>query len=331
MERIAIIGAGSWGGTLSLLLAKKGYLVSLWVWDSDQADVMRRTGENPFVPGFPLPDNITITTSMSDAALGAEVVLFVSPSHSVVSVSNELKKYLPAGVPVISATKGLNGETGLTISQTLSMILSGVNPIAVLSGPNLAPEVAKGIPTATVIACRDDSIAHQAQNLLMSPSLRVYTNRDVIGVELAGALKNVIAIASGICDGMGLGDNTKAALLTRGLAEITRLGVKMGAQQATFMGLAGVGDLIVTCSSPLSRNHRVGIGLGKGMKLDDVVREIGQTAEGIPTTRAAYNLARQYDTPMPITEQVYQVLFEGKSPQAAVSDLMSREPKDEVW
>ena len=330
MERIAIIGAGSWGGTLSLLLANKGYQISLWVWDSEQADTMRRTGENPFVPGFQIPESISITTSMSEAVDNAEVIVFVSPSDSVESVGAELKNHLSAGVPVISATKGLSSKTGLTISQTLSQIFSDMNPIAVLSGPNIAPEIVKGIPTATVVACRDDSIAHQAQSMLITPTLRVYTNRDVIGVELAGALKNVIAIASGICDGMGLGDNTKAALLTRGLAEITRLGVKIGAQQATFMGLAGVGDLIVTCASPLSRNHRVGIGLGRGLKLNDVVQEIGQTAEGIPTTQAAYNLSLKYDVQMPITEQVYQVLFEGKSPQAAVSDLMSREPKDEV-
>ena len=195
----------------------------------------------------------------------------------------------------------------------------------------MAVELAQGIPTATVVACSNDALAHEAQNLFMCPSLRVYTNRDVIGVELAGALKNVIAIAAGVCDGLGYGDNTKAALLTRGLAEITRLGAGIGARRETFMGLAGVGDLMATCASPLSRNRRVGLGLGKGRELDEVLREIGQVAEGVPTTRAAYNLARKHETPMPITEQVYGVLFEGKSPQTAVAEIMAREPKEEIW
>ena len=331
MSRIAVLGAGSWGGTLSLLLAKNGCSVRLWVWDPEQASVMLRTGENPFVPGFPLPEDVRMTTSMSEAVEGADGVIFVSPSEAARDVAREMERCMPGGLPIISGTKGLDTETGLTISQTLRSILTRANPIAALSGPNLAPEVVRGVPTATVVACEDESVARWAQSLLMCPTLRVYTNQDVIGVELAGALKNVIAIAAGICDGMGLGDNTKAALLTRGLAEITRLGVKLGARPTTFMGLAGVGDLIVTCSSPISRNHRVGIGLGKGGRLDDVVREIGQVAEGIPTTRAAYGLSKKHDTPMPITEQVYQVLFEGKSPKDAVVDLMTRAPKDEVW
>lgn len=331
MKRIAVIGAGSWGAALSLLLAGKGCRISQWVWDPEQAEVMSHSGKNPFLPGFPLPTDMLITTSMPEAIDGAEAVVFVVVSGGISQAAAQLKECLPAGIPVVSATKGLDADTGLTVSQTLSAILGGRSPVAALSGPNLAPEVAKGVPTATVIACEDDRIAHDMQALFMCPSLRVYTNRDVVGVELAGALKNVIAIAAGICDGMGFGDNTKAALLTRGLAEITRLGVKIGAQQATFMGLAGVGDLMVTCASPISRNHRVGIGLGQGKKLDDIMREIGHVAEGVPTTRAAYNLAGKHETPMPITEQVYQVLFEGKTPQAAVTDLMSREPKDEAW
>ena len=331
MDRIAVLGAGSWGAALSLLLARKGCRISLWVWDPEQAEVMRRTGENPFLKGFAIPETIEITTSIPSAVDGAEVILLATISSAVEDVASELGTCLPPETPIISGTKGLNSETGLTVSQTLGHILPGSNPVAALSGPNLALEVAKGIPTATVVACGDDSVAHEMQSLFMCPSLRVYTNPDVIGVELAGALKNVIAIAAGICDGLGFGDNTKAALLTRGLAEITRLGTKLGAKQATFMGLAGVGDLMATCASPLSRNRRVGLGLGKGGKLDDIVRELGQVAEGIPTTRAAYDLARKHETAMPITEQVYQVLFEDKSPRAAVAGLMTREPKDEVW
>ena len=331
MKRIAVLGAGSWGAALSLLLAGKGCRISQWVWDPEQAEVMRLSGQNPLLPGFALPEGIRLTTSMPEAIHEAEAVIFVVVSDGVSQAANQLVECLPAGIPVVSGTKGLSGDTGLTVSQTLASVL-GRNPIAVLSGPNLSLEVAKGIPTATVIACKDDMIAHEMQSLFVCPTLRVYTNQDVIGVELAGALKNVIAIGAGICDGMGFGDNTKAAMLTRGLAEITRLGTKIGARQETFMGLAGVGDLIATCASPQSRNRRVGLGLGKGQTLEEIRREFhGQVAEGVPTTRAAYNLARKHATPMPITEQVYKVLFEGKPPKAAVTDLMSREPKDEVW
>ncbi len=331
MRAVTVLGAGSWGAALSLVLARNGHLVSQWVWDPAQADVMRETGWNPFLPGHALPENLRLCTSMEDALTDAEFVVFVTISTAASDVAAELKRFLKPGIPVISATKGLNCETGLTISQTLECTLGVANPVAAISGPNLAPEIARGVPSATVAACVDETVAHQVQALLMSHALRVYTNEDVIGVELAGALKNVIAIAAGICDGMGFGDNTKAALLTRGLAEITRLGVKIGAKPSTFIGLAGVGDLITTCASPLSRNRRVGLGLGEGRNLDDVVQEIGQVAEGIPTTRAAYNLALRHNTPMPITEQVYQVLFQCKDPHTAVADLMSREPKDEVW
>ena len=331
MRRIAVLGAGSWGTALSLLLARKGCDICLWVWDPDQAKALRQSRVNPFLPGFQIPEDICITTSIPEAVQRAEALLLVTPSNGVPDVAEQLEACLPPGIPIISGTKGLNSETGLTVSQILGFALPGANTIAVLSGPNLAVELAKGIPTATVIACSDDALAREAQSLFVCPSLRVYTNRDVIGVELAGALKNVIAIAAGVCDGLGYGDNTKAALLTRGLAEITRLGVRIGAQQATFVGLAGVGDLMATCASPLSRNRRVGLGLAKGGRLDDIMREIGQVAEGVPTTRAAYNLAREHETPMPITEQVYRVLFEGKPPQAAVADLMAREPKEEVW
>ena len=334
MDRIAVLGGGAWGTALSLILAKKGCNISLWVWDPDQARQMESTRENPLLPGFELPESIRITTAMPDAVTGTETVFFVVVSRGAVDAARELKTCLKPGVPIISATKGLDSDTGLTISQMLESEMNNQNPILVLSGPNLAGEVARGVPTATVIASTDESAARSAQDLLMGPSLRVYTNSDVIGVELAGALKNVIAIAAGICDGLGFGDNTKAALLTRGLAEITRLGVKLGAKQSTFMGLAGIGDLMATCASPLSRNRRLGFGLGQGKSLDEAAREIGgvgQIAEGVPTARAAYNLARKTGTPMPITEQVYAVLFEGKRPQDAPLELMSREPKDEVW
>lgn len=331
MDRIAVIGGGSWGTALSLLLSEKVGCVCLWVWDKSQAAVMNETRENPLLPGFVLPNGVHVTTSLQEAVDGAEIILFVTPSHGATAVANEMRRYLLPGVAVISATKGLDGETGLTISQTLERILVPGTRVAALSGPNLAVEVAKRIPTATVIASNDERLAKEAQVLLMGPSLRVYTNSDVLGVELAGALKNVIAIAAGICDGMGFGDNTKAALVTRGLAEITRLGMRMGAQQATFMGLAGVGDLMATCASPLSRNRRLGCGLGRGGRMEDVLHEIGQVAEGVPTTRAARDLAMRLGVEMPITQQVYDVLFNGKSPQTALTEIMSREPREEVW
>lgn len=330
MDRIAVLGAGSWGTALSLLLAKKGYPVSLWVWSPEQADTIRRTGENPYLPGLKFPENIRITTSISDAVASADAVLFVTISSAAVEVAETLRKSLPPGIPVITATKGLNGETGLTISQTLHAAL-GDHPIVALSGPNLAVEVAREVPTATVAASSDEAAARAVQSMFMCPSLRVYTNSDIVGVELAGALKNIIALGAGISDGLGYGDNTKATLLTRGLAEITRLGIRIGAKQSTFMGLAGVGDLMTTCASPLSRNRRVGMGLGSGRKLDEVLAEVGQVAEGIPTCRAAYNLAQRLNIPMPITEQIYRVLFEGEAPKAAVKMLMMREPKEEIW
>jgi len=331
MKRIGVLGAGSWGAALSLLLAGKGCRISQWVWDAEQAQAMRRSGVNPFLPGFQLPQDLRVTTSIPEAVDGVEAVVFVVVSDGVSEAAGQLVDCLPPGIPVVSGTKGLSADTGLTVSQTLTSMLGDRNPVAALSGPNLALEVARGVPTATVIACEDDAVAHRMQSLFMCPSLRVYANQDVVGVELAGALKNVIAIGAGICDGLGFGDNTKAAMLTRGLAEITRLGTRTGARQETFMGLAGVGDLIATCASPLSRNRRVGLGLGQGRKLDEIMRDLGQVAEGVPTTRAAYDLARRQGTPMPITEQVYEVLFEGKSPKSAVTDLMSREPRDEMW
>lgn len=331
MHRIAVLGAGNWGTALALLLARKGCDVSLWVYDPGQADVILSTRQNPFLQGYPLPEDILVTTSIPEALADRDAVVFAVRSEGAASVARQLQSCLPLGVPVISATKGLDAETGCTMSQMLRGIIGSRNPIVALSGPNIAAEIVRGLPSATVVASEDEGTAHAVQLLLMSSSLRVYTNSDIVGVELAGALKNIIAIAAGISDGLGFGDNSKAALLTRGLAEITRLGVKMGARESTFLGLAGVGDLIVTCASPLSRNHRVGIGLGKGRALEDVLEDIGQVAEGVPTTRVAFRLAARYDTPMPITEQVYQVLFLGKPPSQAVADLMAREPKDEIW
>jgi glycerol-3-phosphate dehydrogenase (NAD(P)+) len=331
MNKIAVIGVGSWGTAITLTLSKKGYPISLWAWDPDQAATINKTRINPFMPGHKIPQNVNATNSIPDALRGAGLVVFVTISDSASTVAKDLQPHLPAGIPIVSATKGLNNRTGLTISQTLKSVLGNKNPIVVLSGPNLAVEVANGVPTATVAASEDESTAHMVQSIFMCPTLRVYTNTDVLGVELAGALKNVIAIGAGISDGLGYGDNTKAALLTRGLAEITRLGLRLGARESTFRGLAGIGDLMVTCASPLSRNHRLGIGLGEGRQVDDILKELGQVAEGIPSTQAAYHLSKEHHIPMPISEAVYNVLFNGKRPAEAVVELMTREPKEEVW
>lgn len=331
MEQIAVIGAGAWGTALSMLLANNGHRITLWAWDHNQAATIIRRRENPLLPGYTLPESISITTSLAEALELAQVVIFVTISQAAADVAQNMKDFIQPNVPVISATKGLNCQTGLTISQTIGSILPSSNPIAAISGPNLAMEIAAGIPSATVAASCDLAIAKYVQSLLMSPSLRVYTNSDIVGVELAGALKNILAIGAGICDGLGYGNNTKAALLTRGLAEITRLGLKLGAQRETFMGLAGIGDIITTCASPLSRNRRVGQGLGEGKQLDQILADLGHIAEGIPTTKAAYQLAKKTGTPMPITEEIYEVIYNGKPPMEAVHQLMNREPKDESW
>lgn len=331
MDRIGVIGGGSWGTALSVLLTGKGHPVSLWVYDPAQAEYMRSNRENTFLPGHRLAESIEITTSIPTAVEGADILIFVPPSSGAADVAEQLRQCAAPGIPIVSATKGLDGRTGLTITQMLTSVIGDANPIVALSGPNLAVEVAKGVPTATVAACADETVARRVQSLLMSRSLRVYTNTDVVGVELAGALKNVLAIGAGICDGLGYGDNTKAAMLTRGLAEITRLGVRIGARPTTFMGLAGIGDLIATCSSPLSRNYRVGLGLGQGRNLAEITAQIGQVTEGVPTAKAARDLARRHEVPMPITEEVCAVLFDAKCPKQAVIDLMCREPKDEVW
>jgi len=292
---------------------------------------MLRERANPsFLPGFPFPDEIVITTSIPEAVESAESVVLAVVSEGVTDTAERLKECLPSGIPIISGTKGLDSRSGLTVSQILGRMMPE-NPVVALSGPNLALEVAKGVPSATVAASTNCSASKYAQELFMCPSLRVYTNPDILGVELAGALKNVIAIGAGVSDGLGFGDNTKAALLTRGLAEITRLGVRLGAEQATFMGLAGVGDIMATCASPLSRNRRVGLGLARGKRLEEILAELGQVAEGIPTTRAVIRLARDNDVAMPIAAEVHAMLFEGKSPETAVADLMQREPKDELW
>lgn len=330
--QIAVIGAGSWGTALARLLTAKGHPVQIWSPEPDVVEDIRARRENSkYLPGHPFLGDVFATGSMDEATGGAKAVVMAVPSGAVREVAALLSAAMPEIPLLINAGKGLESSTGLRMSQVLAQVLpeKTARTCVALSGPNLAVEVAREIPTATVVASADEQCARQAQDLITSPHLRAYRSSDVAGVELGGALKNVLAIGAGISDGLGYGDNTKAALVTRGLVEMMRLGEALGAQPKTFMGLAGVGDLITTCASRLSRNLRVGLALGQGMSPEEALAGVKQVAEGVPTCKAAYTLADSLGIYVPITEQIYRVLFEGKSPREAVTDLMLREPKEE--
>ena len=331
--RTAVIGSGSWGTALAVLLGKKGYPVRLWARREELALAIERDRENAqYLPGIQLPDTVIATSHIAEAISEAEAIVLAIPSGGVREVLALLDGKLASDVLLIHAGKGLESETGLRGSEVIKDVLgdrAGQDCVA-LSGPNLAVELANDIPTATVVASASQDGGKQAQALFSSPSLRVYRNSDIAGVELGGAIKNVLAIGAGISDGLGYGDNTKATLVTRGLVEMTRLGVALGADSKTFTGLSGFGDLMATCASRLSRNLRLGLMLGQGNSLQDSLASLGQVAEGMPTCEAAYNLSRRLNVSVPITEQIHAVLFEGKSPKKAVLDLMTRDFKDEL-
>lgn len=328
MAEIGIIGAGSWGTAMSVLLGKT-HQVTLWVYDPEQAAEMIRHRENQqFLPGVSLPDSVRPVTEIREAMEGKDCVIIAVPSHTVRQTAEKMKPYY-TGQLLVNISKGLEEGTLLRLSQVVTQVIPDAK-VAVMSGPSHAEEVGRGIPTTNVVACEDLALAKRVQDLVMSPAFRVYTNADVIGVELGGALKNVIALCAGILDGLGLGDNTKAALMTRGLAEITRLGCAMGARAETFSGLSGIGDLIVTCTSMHSRNRRAGILIGQGHSLEDTLSQVNMVVEGVKTAAAAHDLAQKYQVEMPICRQAYEVLFEGKTPADAIHDLMSREKKEET-
>ena len=327
----AVLGSGSWGTALAILLGKKGYSVRLWGLPEEAAAIGRDRENVRYLPGAKLPDCVEPTSDIDHALQGREAVVMAIPSAGVRAVAQLLNGKLTPEVLLVHAGKGLESETGLRGSQVIAQVLGdeiGRGCVA-LSGPNLAVELAKDIPTATVVACPDHERAVAAQELFSSAGLRVYRNPDVVGVELGGALKNVLAIGAGISDGLGYGDNTKASLVTRGLGEMTRLGVVLGADPKTFTGLSGFGDLMATCASRLSRNLRLGVMMGQGRGLEESLRELGQVAEGMPTCEAAYLLSKKHSVYMPITEEVHAVLFEGKPAAQAVRDLMARDHKDE--
>ena len=333
MAKIVILGTGGFGTSLAVMCRKFGHDVTLWGKFPEEIAEIRRNGENKkLLPGVPVEPSIELTTEIS-AAAGAECVLFAVPSFAVRETAKAVLPHLKAGTVLANVGKGLEKGSHKRLSQVISEEIPGFDIVA-LSGPSHAEEVARGVPTTVVAACENRKSAEYIQETLSNPTFRIYVSDDVTGVELSGALKNIIAVCAGICDGMNLGDNARAALITRGLAEIARLGLAMGAKRATFSGLAGVGDLIVTCTSMHSRNHRAGILIGQGVPPKEAIARVGMTVEGCIAAGTAWELAQEKGVTMPIVEQLQLVLTEGKDPKQAVSDLMNRPSRHEdesVW
>ena len=331
--RIAVIGAGSWGTALANLLASKGCRVEQWVFEAEVRDQILTHRENQvFLPGVTLSENLTPSNDLGAVVAEKDLLLVVVPSHVMRAVSQDMAACITGTPVVVSASKGIENLTHLSMSgvlrETLPMIPE--SHLAVLSGPSFAREVARNVPTAVTLAASDDGVARLVQEVFATPSFRVYTSRDLIGVELGGAVKNVIAIAAGIIDGLGQGLNTRAALITRGLTEIRRLGLRLGANPRTFTGLAGVGDLLLTCTGDLSRNHTVGKKIGEGMKLSQILGEMRMVAEGVKTAKSVYNLSRKLGVEMPISHEIYHILYDDESPRRALQNLMTRDLKHEL-
>jgi len=332
MMQIGVIGAGSWGTTLADLLASKGFPVTLWAFESDLVERMQATHENDlYLPGFTLSDNLTFTNDVAAAVGGKGLVLFVPPSQVLRILLQQALPHFSEDVIIVSASKGVENNSLLPMSDIFNQLLPVTlkTRTAFLSGPSFAKEVAKRMPTAVSVAATDTDLAEQVQQIFSTEVFRVYTNSDVIGVELGGALKNVIALAAGVSDGLGYGYNTRAALITRGLAEMTRIGVAMGAEPLTFAGLAGMGDLVLTCTGDLSRNRSVGFELGRGRNLDEILNEMNMIAEGVKTTLSAYQLSCKLGVEAPLIEQMHEILYNNKEARQAVDDLMGRELKPE--
>ncbi len=332
-EKVSVIGAGSWGTTLAILLAEKGHEVLLWVFEEDELPKLEKERVNTkYLAGAKFPVNLQLTGDLSSAVQFGDFLVIATPSHVVRSVCQQFASQVKNNQYIINIAKGIENDTLKRMSEVIAETLSiSSERIATLYGPSHAEEVSQKIATAVVSASSDIKTARKIRELFRTQYFRVYSSSDIIGVELGGSLKNVIAIAAGICDGAGFGDNTKAALLTRGMVEMIRLGTTMGAQQETFAGLSGIGDLIVTCMSKHSRNRYVGEQIGKGRKLEEILAEMVMVAEGVKTTRSVYQLRKKYDVEMPISEQVYKVLFENNSPLKAVRVLMTRDPKEESF
>lgn len=329
-KTIGVVGSGSWGTAIAVMLSKKGYRINLWSYLKEEAEQLIETKENlKFLPGVILPNNIHCTWDLQECVDKADIIVNAVPSHAIRQTAQLLKSLVKPEQIIVNLSKGLEEKTLLRLSEVFEQEIPNVQ-LAVLSGPSHAEEVARDIPTTVVVAAKKRSTAEFVQEVFMNPKFRVYTNPDVIGVELGGALKNVIALSAGICDGLGFGDNSKAALMTRGITEIARLGVNMGAKLETFAGLSGIGDLIVTCTSMHSRNRRAGILIGKGKSLQETLAEVHMVVEGVNTAKAAYALAQKTGTEMPIVTETYKILFEGKDPKNAVVDLMMRSKTHEM-
>lgn len=337
VKQAAIVGAGSWGTALAKMLSDKGYRITLWAHRQAHVDEIVSERENrTYLPGFKLNENLTATADLKGAVSNQPVVVMVVPSHGFRDVFRQLLPHLSDNTYVISAVKGIENDTLMTMSQVMGDELGKLAfplklHLGALAGPSFAKEVAAGVPTAVSVAAKSKEEAVFFQEFFNAPLFRVYACTDLIGLELGGALKNIIAIAAGISDGLGYGTNTRAALITRGLAEISRLGVAMGADPLTFSGLGGLGDLVLTCTGDLSRNRTVGLKLGQGKNLSTILSEMNMVAEGVMTTRSAWNLAGKMDIEMPILEQIYLVLYKDKPCNEAVMDLMGRSLKQEQW
>ncbi len=332
MAHVAVVGAGAWGTALSRLLGEQGQRVELWSWQPDHAATVERERENAeFLPGFTLPDAVHVTSDLPTALGGADLVVLVVPTHAFRQTLHALRDSLPARVPLVSATKGIETDTLMLMSEVIADVLGprAAALTSALSGPSFAKEVAAGMPTNVVVAAEDHALAIEVQKRFATERFRVYSSEDPVGVEVGGALKNVIAIAAGACDGLGFGHNTRAALITRGLAELTRLAVAKGADAKTLAGLAGMGDLVLTCTGDLSRNRTVGYRIAQGQPLPAVLDGLGHVAEGVRTAQSAYFLAERLRVELPICNEVYRVLYEHKTPRAAVQDVLSRPLKKE--
>ncbi len=330
MGKIAVLGAGTWGTALAIQLAANENEVVLWSkLDREIAALQADRNSVPNLPGAVLPESIALTTELSEACADKDLLVFAVASPFVRSVAAEVAGYVPAGQRIVNVGKGIEASTMMTLTEIIADEIPGAI-VAVMSGPSHAEEVSRGIPTAIVVGSECADTAKYIQEAFMTDFFRIYTSDDVIGIELGGSLKNVIALAAGVVDGLGLGDNTKAALMTRGLAEISRLGVQMGGRPETFAGLSGVGDLIVTCTSSHSRNHNAGYLIGQGRTMQEAMDEVKQVVEGVHCAKAALELSKKFAVPMPIVEEVNKVLFEGKSAKEALLDLFTREAKEEI-
>ncbi|MGB9813132.1 MAG: NAD(P)H-dependent glycerol-3-phosphate dehydrogenase [Thermovenabulum sp.] len=331
--KIAVLGAGSWGTALSNVISDNNHRVFLWARRKELAEEINQIKENrEYLPGVKINPSIFVTHDMEYAVKDSDIIILATPSQALRFIVKDAKKYiLKKDAIIVSASKGIENDSLLRMSEVIKEEVPHISQIAVISGPSHAEEVVRRFPTAVVVASKDKKVLKILQDVFINNYFRVYRNSDIIGVELGGALKNVIAICSGVSEGLGYGDNTRAALITRGIIEIMRLGKKLGAKSSTFSGLSGVGDVIVTCNSMHSRNRRAGIDIGKGKKVEDVIKSTNMVIEGIYTTKAAKRLSDLYEVEMPITQEAYKVLFEGKDPKKAVEDLMSRSGKIEIY